>query len=72
MSVNKYKKKHPLLIKKDAFLLLLFVDFGHFQGDDHSIHTRFIYYLFFDSLRGLSTRIISVLVSAVVKLLDRI
>lgn len=39
------------------------------------IHTGFVYYLFFDSLRGLSTRLISVLVfldPAVAILLDTV
>ncbi|KFN01402.1 DMT family transporter [Bacillus clarus] len=54
------------------FLLLPFVDFGAFQGLTQSnwiaitatglIHTGFVYYLFFDSLRDLPTRLISVLV----------
>ncbi|WP_371398830.1 DMT family transporter [Bacillus pseudomycoides] len=54
------------------FLLLPFVDFGAFRGLTESnwiaiiatglIHTGFVYYLFFDSLRDLPTRLISVLV----------
>lgn len=54
------------------FLLLPFVDFGEFQGLTQSnwmailvtglIHTGFVYYLFFDSLRDLPTRLISILV----------
>lgn len=67
------------------FLLLPFVDFGKFQGLTEMnwmmitatglIHTGFVYYLFFDSLRGLSTRLISVLVfldPAVAILLDTV
>jgi len=52
------------------FLLLPFIDFGKFQGLTEMnwmmitatglIHTGFVYYLFFDSLRDLSTRLISV------------
>ncbi|EMA6344461.1 DMT family transporter [Bacillus cytotoxicus] len=54
------------------FLLLPFVDFHAFQGLTEKnwlyitatglIHTGFVYYLFFDSLRDLPTRLISVLV----------
>ncbi len=67
------------------FLLLPFVDFGQFQGLTETnwmmitatglIHTGFVYYLFFDSLRDLSTRLISVLVfldPAVAILLDTV
>ncbi|ENJ6135161.1 DMT family transporter [Bacillus cereus] len=67
------------------FLLLPFVDFGKFQGLTEInwmmitatglIHTGFVYYLFFDSLRDLSTRMISVLVfldPAVAILLDTV
>ncbi len=67
------------------FLLLPFVDFGKFQGLTEMnwmmitgtglIHTGFVYYLFFDSLRDLSTRMISVLVfldPAVAILLDTV
>ncbi|MDA1612910.1 DMT family transporter [Bacillus cereus] len=67
------------------FLLLPFVDFGKLQGLTEMnwmmitatglIHTGFVYYLFFDSLRDLSTRMISVLVfldPAVAILLDTV
>ncbi|MGH1162124.1 DMT family transporter [Bacillus mycoides] len=67
------------------FLLLPFVDFGKFQGLTEMnwmmitatglIHTGFVYYLFFDSLRDLPTRLISVLVfldPAVAILLDTV
>ena len=67
------------------FLLLPFVDFDKFQGLTEMnwmmitatglIHTGFVYYLFFDSLRDLSTRMISVLVfldPAVAILLDTV
>ncbi|GAB6560504.1 DMT family transporter [Bacillus mobilis] len=67
------------------FLLLPFIDFGKFQGLTEMnwmmitatglIHTGFVYYLFFDSLRDLSTRLILVLVfldPAVAILLDTV
>ncbi|CAM4316352.1 transporter [Bacillus manliponensis] len=67
------------------FLLLPFVDFQEFQGLTEVnwmyiaatglIHTGLVYYLFFDSLRGLSTSLISILVfldPAVAILLDTV
>ncbi|MCE5169080.1 DMT family transporter [Paenibacillus profundus] len=67
------------------FILLPFVDFSAFEGVTASnwsaivatgfIHTGFVYYLFFDSLRYLPTRIISALVfldPAVAILLDTV
>ncbi|WP_415782956.1 DMT family transporter [Bacillus manliponensis] len=67
------------------FLLLPFIDFDAFNGLTQSnwtyiiatglIHTGIVYYLFFDSLRDLSTKLISVLVfldPAVAILLDTI